>query len=427
MKLSSKVITATIVGTATISGLLTAASPITALAATGRHASASTISIKLDDDKTTFTPGYDAMSKLAAQQIGISLQVNPFSNETTFQTTILSGAAAGEKPALFTWHTGGEMQEVVAANEVTNTSAIWKQDIANGTLPGSLEPYYTVNGQQYCVPETLDYWGMYYNKTIFAKYHLTVPTTWAQLMSDAATLKTHGQVPFYEVDGVFAFVWFEMLLGQDDPAAYNQLAAGKLSFTSPPVVHAMQLWKSLIDDGYMSNPTVTTNQYNVFADGQVAMDPSGTWLNASFSQLHFMPSQYGFFLVPNVNPQLSKDVTFLETSPLCASPGVSTTAAAQKVLQWWNTTPAQTVWSKTQLDISENPKVPVPVAGFAAIDNDVKNGSLEPLERYYEAVPATVLNESLNDFSAFEVNPNSYMTQLANIEKVAVKAYGKGA
>jgi multiple sugar transport system substrate-binding protein len=426
MKLHSKIMAAALVGTATVSGMLTGVSSGSTLAAP-RAAGASVTTIKLDDDKTTFTPGYDAMSRLAAQQIHISLEVNPFSNETTFQTTVLSGAAAGEKPALFTWHTGGEMQEVVTANEVTNTSSIWKQDIANGTLPASLEPYYTISGQQYCVPETLDYWGMYYNKTIFSKYNLTVPTTWAELMSDAATLKAHGQTPFYEVDGVFAFVWFEMLLGQENPTAYNELTAGRISWTSAPVVQTMQLWKSLIEDGYMSNPTVTTNQYNVFAAGDVAMDPSGTWLNASFSQLHFTPKQYGFFLVPNVNPKLPKDVTFLETSPLCASPGVSTTAKAQEVLQWWNTTPAQTVWSKTQLDISENPKVPVPVEGFAAIDNDVKNGSLEPLERYYEAVPATVLTESLNDFSAFEANPNSYMTQLRNIQKVAAKAYGKSA
>jgi ABC-type glycerol-3-phosphate transport system substrate-binding protein len=387
----------------------------------------SATSLKLSNDKPIFTSGYKAVSKVLSGQLHLSLNINPYAAIPAFDTAIRSGAAAGEKPALFTWYTGGQLQQLVAAHQVASTSSIWKEEIASGMLPASLEKYYTVGNQQYCVPETLDYWGMYYNKKIFAKYGLTVPSTWNQLMSDAAALKAHGQTPFYEVDSTFAFVWFELLLGQSDPTAYNQLISGKISFTSPPVVSAMSQWKSLIDKGYMSDPTLITNQQTLLAEGKVAMVPSGTWLNSSFSSLNFPSSQYGFFLIPNVNPSLRKDVTFFETSPLCASPGTSTTNNAQKVLRWWDTAAPQKAWASTEQDISANPKVPVPVAGFKTLNKDVGNGTLEPLERYFEAVPTTVLQESLNDFSSFEVNPNTYMSQLNKIEKVAAAAHGKNS
>ena len=40
---------------------------------------------------------------------------------------------------------------------------------------------------------------------------------------------------------------------------YNELSTGKASYTSPGVVSVMKLWQSFINDGYMSNPGVTTD------------------------------------------------------------------------------------------------------------------------------------------------------------------------
>jgi multiple sugar transport system substrate-binding protein len=405
--------------------ILGALAATVAVVGTACGSSGGSTALKFSNDKPPFTTAYDAMSTAAKKQIGLSLKVNPYASTPAFETAIRSSGAAGEKPALFTWHTGQQLDQLVPAHEVANTSSIWKAAIANGTLPASLEKYYTVGGQQYCVPFSLDYWGMFYNKQVFAKYHLAIPTTWTQLLQVAATLKSHGQTPFYEADQTFSFVWFELLLGSSDPSAYNEVVSGKMPFTAAPVQHAMQLWASLIDKGYMSNPAVTTNAQNLLANGQVAMAPFGTWFNASMASINTPTSKYGFFLIPNVNASLTKKVTFLETGPVCASPGVSTTKDAMKMLSWWISTPAQKVWAKAEQDISPNPKVAAPTKVLTAVSDAAAKGQLEPLERYYEAVPATVLTESLNDFSVFEVKPTTYMTQLENIQKVNAKAYGK--
>ena len=76
---------------------------------------------------------------------------------------------------------------------------------------------------------------MFYNKKDFAKYNMGVPTTWAQLMSDAATFKKNGISPFiYYVDDWAGFIWFEQILVEQDPSAYQALVQGKISYTSAP-------------------------------------------------------------------------------------------------------------------------------------------------------------------------------------------------
>lgn len=391
----------------------------TGLAGCGKSGGGSATNLQLANDKVPFKPGYQAMSDALSKSQQLSLKINTYSDPATYSTAIRTGGAAHVQPPLFTWFTGSQMQQLVDAHQVADTSSVWDTAVQSGDLPAFVKPYYTYSGHQYCVPETVDYWGMYYNKTIFAKYNLSPPTTWSQLLNVAATLKAHGQTPFYEVTSTFAFVWFQILLGQSDPSAYNDLVSGKISFTSPPVVAAMNQWKELIDKGYMSDPTVQTDQQTQLATKKVAMVPSGTWLNSAFPQVGLPASDYGFFMIPNVNPSLAKPVTFFETSPLCAGPGTSKAAAnASKVLSWWVSQPAQTVWSQKQQDISANPKVAAPIADFATLSRAVQQGNLQVLERFYEAVPAAVLQEALNDFSAFEVNTSSLTSQLQKIQKV---------
>jgi len=51
------------------------------------------------------------------------------------------------------------MQEIVAQNQVLDTSSIWQDAISKGYLTQDLEKYYTISGKQYCVPLNIAYWG----------------------------------------------------------------------------------------------------------------------------------------------------------------------------------------------------------------------------------------------------------------------------
>lgn len=377
--------------------------------------------LKLYNDKGAWSPFFQQMGALSKKQIGIGMTPVGYTDENAYQAFIDASFRTSVKPDLFTWSTGGRLQQIVALNQVADTSALWRQAIADGDLSSSLEPYYTVNGQQYCVPLNVSYWGMFYNKHVFAKYGLTPPTTWAQFLTTAQTLKSHGVTPFYETTTLFTFVWFEQLLAGSDPALYNDLATGKASYTSPGVVSAMKLWKSFISAGYMSDPGNKTDPSVMLQKGTVAMVPDGSWFNTSMTQLNQEPGRdYGFFIIPNVNPALPKTSVIFESGPLCALKNAADPAASNKYLSWWLKQGPQQQWSAARGDLSANPKVTLSGnADLTAATQAVRGGQYTLIERYFEAAPPPILATALDAFAAFMVHPNTYMSVLQQIQTTA--------
>lgn len=385
----------------------------------------SSTNVQLYNDKAAWKPFYQQMSGLAQKQIGMTITPNGYADEPTYQAFIQSSLQTPEQPDLFTWATGPLLRQLATKGQLASTSSLWQKAIADGELPKSLEQYYTVNGQQYCVPENVSYWVMFYNKHIFARDGLTVPTTWQQFMSDAAALKQHGTTPFYETNVLFSFVWFQTLLAGSDPSLYARLTEGKASYTDPGVVKVMQLWRSMIDDGYMSDPGIKTDPATMLKTGQVAMVPDGTWFDTSMVQAGMKPgSDYGMFVIPAVNPTLTSTPVALETGPLCIPSKPASKSADMKFASWWLTSQAQAAWSDSRDDVSANPKVQIKDPELNGLTHEVVTSKYQLVDRYYDAVSPAVLTAALDAFSAFMANPNSYQSQLASIQQAASNGAG---
>lgn len=406
-------------------GAVAAASALSAVLAgcSSSHSSNATtnVSLKLYNDKAAWSPFFNQLGAVSKKSIGIGMTPVGYSDEPTYQAFIQASFRTNKKPDLFTWQTGGLLAEIAGLHQVSDTSAIWQQGIADGDLPKGLEQYYTVDGKQYCVPLNVAYWGMFYNKHIFEKYGLTAPTTWAQFMHVAQVLKSHGQTPFYQTDVLFSFVWFEQLLAGTAPDVYQALSTGKASYTDPAVVNAMKLWKSMIDAGYMSDPGDKTDPSVMLKNGQVAMVPDGSWFNASMTQQNLKPgTDYGFFVIPNVNSALTKTSVILESGPLCSLANAPDLPASTKYLKWWITPAAQQPWSSSRGDASANPKVSISGdSDLSSVMSNAGNGTYNLLLRYFEAAPPPVLTAALDAFGGFMVHPNTYMTQLQTIQAAA--------
>jgi multiple sugar transport system substrate-binding protein len=395
---------------------------LVALVASGCATSSagSSTNVQLYSDKAAWKPFYQQMSSLAHKQIGTTITPNGYADEPTYQAFIKSSLQTPDQPDLFTWATGPLLQQLAAKGQLSNTSSLWRQAIADGDLPKSLEQYYTVNGQQYCIPENVSYWVMFYNKHIFQRDGLTVPTTWQQLMADTATLKQHGTVPFYETNVLFSFVWFQTLLAGSNPTLYTQLTEGKASYTDPGVVKVMQQWRDMIDRGYMSDPGIKTDPATMLKTGQVAMVPDGTWFDTSMVQAGMKPgTDYGMFVIPAVNPALTSTPVALETGPLCISSKPANKQEDMKFASWWLKPAAQAAWSDSRDDVSANPKVQIKDQELNTLTHEVAGSKYQLVNRYFDAVSPTVLTAALDAFSAFMANPNSYQSQLASIQQAA--------
>lgn len=376
--------------------------------------------LKLYNDKGAWKPYFSEVGDLAKQQIGSQISPVGYTDENTYQAFIKASLRTNVKPDLFTWTTGGNLNDLVSQNAVATTSAIWKDAISKGYLNPQLEPYYTVKGKQYCVPLNVAYWGMFYNKHIFAQYGLQPPKTWSDFESTLSTLKSHGVTPMYQTSTLFSFVWFEQLLASDDPNAYNDLSTGKAKYTDPAVVRTMKLWQSEENAGYFSNPTVKTQPQAMLKSGAVAMVPFGTWFNTSMVSEGQKPNvDYGFFIIPNVNPSLSKTSVEFETGPLCALASAPHLADSLRALNWWLSPQAQSKWAGSRDDVSANPKAPINDPTLADVAKAAGSGQYTLINRYFEAAPPPVLTAALDAFGAFMVHPSSYMSQLQTIQKAA--------
>lgn len=381
---------------------------------------ASKTELSLYNDKGAWTKFFESMSPLSKQAIGLSMKPVGYTDSASYQAFIKASFRTDVKPDLFTWQTGGMLEEIVKQKQVAETTSVWQEAIKNGDLSADLAPYYTVGGKQYCVPMNVAYWGMFYNKKVFDKYQLQPPTTWDELIKVAETLKQNDVKAFYHTSVLFSFIWFEQLLAGTDPDLYDKLSTGKAKYTDPGVVQVMERWKSMIDAGYFVNAGDKTDPGDLIKTGKSAMVSFGTWFNTSMTQRELKSgTDYGFFVIPNVNAALPKTSVIFESGPLCSLDKAPDAAASMKYLKWWTGAEAQGKWATTRGDVSANPKVVIQDEALGKITKDAGSGTYRLVNRYFEATPPPILTAALDGFGLFVSKPETYQKVLQDIQKAA--------
>ena len=104
---------------------------------------------------------------------------------------------AHDAPDIFYGWGGGTLQSYINANDVYDLTANLNGDTAwkNKYIPSMLGSV-TFNNKLYGIPNSnVLPVVFYYNKDIFAKYHLSVPQTWSEFQTIVATLKSNNVIP----------------------------------------------------------------------------------------------------------------------------------------------------------------------------------------------------------------------------------------
>lgn len=154
--------------------------------------------------------------------------------------------------------------------------------------------------------------GLFYNKAIFKKYNLKVPTTYAQFLSVCKALKLHNVTPVWTgiADGATFYLEFLMYPIMQDALAQNlgsasasqALAAGKIKWTDPKMVTAFQEEKNIASNDFEHNYAGESWQQmpGAFAAGKAAMLLDGSWDIPSVLQAN-PKIQIGYFPIPGSN------------------------------------------------------------------------------------------------------------------------------
>ncbi|MCU1513407.1 MAG: hypothetical protein JWO10_497 [Microbacteriaceae bacterium] len=386
----------------------------------GAASTQTTGTLKFYTDKGAWKPQFQQLNGTSQKDAKISLSTTGYSDENQYQAFVKQSFRTQQSPGLFTWSTGDSLKQLVDEKLVADTSSIWKQAIADGNVSKDLEKYYTFGGKQYCVPLNIAYWVMYYNKKIFDKYGIEKPTTWNDLMTDAAKLKANGVTPFYQTSTLFTFPWFETMVAGTDPDLYAGLSTGKVKYTDPRIVSIMKDWQSQEQKGWFSDAGSTTDPAQMLKQGDMAMINFGTFYGASLDAVGMKSgTDYDSFIIPAVTSGLAKTPVPVETGPLCVASSSKQKDLGLAYSKWWMTAGAQTAWGNARGDVPFNPKATVKSASLKQLGETVASDKYQLVTRYFEAAPTPILNVALEEFGAFSANPGNPLPYLTKIQAAA--------
>jgi multiple sugar transport system substrate-binding protein len=213
---------------------------------------------------------YNKEFEKAHPGVTVKREVVPFAN---LITKVLQEASAGDLPNI-----------VMLDNpNVPQVAATGQLKPLNGQ-PGFTDSGYvkgatqecTYQGKQYCYAIGTNTVGIFYNKKMLAAKHLSPPTTWAQLQSDAKTLtsgKTYGIAFDATAD--------EQSTWQLEPFFWSQ--GGNLDKVDTAAFKdSLQLWVNMVKDGSASKSVLQWGQspdlVTQFTNKTAAMIEDGPWI-----------------------------------------------------------------------------------------------------------------------------------------------------
>jgi raffinose/stachyose/melibiose transport system substrate-binding protein len=251
----------------------------------------------------------EAIDRFKAENPNILMKVDSYPTDDPYKPKLAADCAAGTVPDIFFSWPGPRAKVYVESGyllDITkylNEDPAWRDDFVAGTLQQC-----TYKGMQASVPIENFVVPMYYNKEIFAKYNLSPPDTYDDLMRIVKVLRNNNVTPLtgcIDNGWTLGLYWHSMsnrILGT--PAVLKAYDVG--DFTAPGYLDAA---KRLLDfrenqafpDDFISlhNDEAT----NLFIAEEAAMYFHGTWFIGNFVA-EGVPKDFidkvGFFNFPSI-------------------------------------------------------------------------------------------------------------------------------
>ena len=180
---------------------------------------------------------YNKQYEAADPGVTVKREVIPFAN---LITKVLQEASAGDLPNVV-------MLDDPNVPQVAATGQLKPLNSEPGFTTAGTSPVpsreCTYQGKQYCYPIGTNTVGLFYNKAMLAAKHLSPPTTWAELQSDAKAL-TSGNTYGIAFDATAD----EQSTWQLEPFFWSQ--GGNLDNVSTPAFqNSLQLWVNMVKNG----------------------------------------------------------------------------------------------------------------------------------------------------------------------------------
>ncbi|MBW6411129.1 ABC transporter substrate-binding protein [Clostridium weizhouense] len=168
------------------------------------------------------------------------------------------------------------------------------------------EPNNTLCG----IPYACNAGGVVYNKDIFEKLNLKIPTTWDEFLNTAEKIKQSGITPFcFTLKDAWTSMpaWNAITANTESDDFFNKRKNNQVTFKEEYKPVAEKISK-LIDYGHNDNFGIGYNDGNVaFAQGNIAMMIQGNWVIPEILKIN-PESNLGMFVLPANNDPTKNNV-----------------------------------------------------------------------------------------------------------------------
>lgn len=228
----------------------------------------------------------------------ITIETETIPNDA--QTVLKSRLVAGEAPDIMMLQSYSTVFEYAKAGYLSDLT---KEPFMGKVVDGAKNAV-TYNGKLYAVPMDMAGIGVVYNKDLFAKYNLSVPTTFTELKAVCTTLKDNGIIPFSVSIkdnwplGHFYSMAHTVTVNDNLQAWITSMNEGKGTFASADMDAAFAVFDFYKANGGDKPMEMDYNaQVNNFASGNYGMMVQGLWAYSSAKKLN--PAlNAGFFPFP---------------------------------------------------------------------------------------------------------------------------------
>jgi len=256
-----------------------------------------------------------ALGKKFEEQTGIKIDYQIVPSDQYFNV-LKTKLNSGEAPDIFGGQSGVtdlKLQYDVEKNAVDLSAEPWAKQEDPLVAAQS-----TLNGKLYGLTYTdvlSSTWVINYNKTIFQKYNLSEPKTYAEFKALCQTLLDNGIQPVYEPvsDGWHQVLWFPELgprFEEVTPGLADALSANKATFTgNPTMLTALTQLNEMYKLGFFGKNALSdtyADAQKAMASGKVAMVLYGTAFPQTVEAAYpdVKADTFGFFVMPLADNQL---------------------------------------------------------------------------------------------------------------------------
>ncbi|MGL6119936.1 MAG: ABC transporter substrate-binding protein [Fusobacteriaceae bacterium] len=324
-----------------------------------------------------------------------------------YRTAIQQSIDSEKAPGLFTWWSGMQMKPMVENKLVVDLGDEWdKYYIPAGVNPG-LKSAFSIDGKVYAAPMNVLYNGVFYNKKVFDKYGLKIPTTLKEFTYLCDILVKNGVTPIGIKNEPWAsFLWAQTLIASFNPELYSGLVEGKIKYTDPKIIEVMNFWIEMTKKGYFSKQPEDPMTYGgKFIKGDYAMVYEPEY-NSQYYQKNFDAKpeiDFSMFVFPSKDSKIPSTI-FFEAAPIMISAKSAQSEKAIEFLRgYYKAEYQQPLFEKHGFITTDSIKITDPT--FINFNNEVANPKYVMKLRFYESEKENIVSLANDQWWKIYYNP----------------------